>query len=145
MPVATSYNLQFPINYSILLLHAWEFLFLGPHSSMQSATDSFNQEIPFSTLFYLGVLIQDICEMYVSNVQSPSPYINIKEYLKLVTGLRCIICTSWGWKWPIVDFASLQVDHPMVDVAKELNNETSSKVAGAHEKTGGARVHLNQW
>ena len=87
-PVATSYNLQFPINYSILLLHAWEFLFLGPHSSMQSATDSFNQEIPFSTLFYLGVLIQDICEMYVSNVQSPSPYIIIKEYLKLVTGLR---------------------------------------------------------
>ena len=38
-----------------------------------------------------------------------------------------------------------KVDNPMVDIAKELNNETSAKVAGAHEKTGGARVHLNQW
>ena len=38
-----------------------------------------------------------------------------------------------------------KVDNPMVDIAKQLNNETSAKVAGAHEKTGGARVHLNQW
>ena len=51
---------------------------------LRSATELFFllQEIPFSTL-----LIQDICVMYVLNIQSTSPYIIIKEYLTLGTGM----------------------------------------------------------
>ena len=40
------------------------------------------RRFPFTTLFYLRVLIQDICEMYVSNIQSRSPYIITKEYFQ---------------------------------------------------------------